>query len=458
VPEGDVQALRSLTSQLASHFESIQQLKKALAIREQMAKEPLPPEIAGHSASGYESMDLARLYEQMGEVEKAEAAWKEAAAERQHPPSGSGVVATLMMGSFSIGGSQTALAGFYQRRGRIDEAEQIYKKQLADADERGSWEAWIRAADAYIAFLHEQKRLNEATDLLRQAVVRIEFLPGEIAAHVLHARLQHLAGLYTEAGRFDDALAVHRQAIEAAQACGSGSLESFQAYTSLAETLLQQNRLEDAERAVDGMREAALAVGANQQYYESMTAQTLARIRDKQNRPEEARELRATATRIESTPDRVPTVFDLVGPAQQAVVEGKTDDALAAVEPALSLAAERTLTNPQEVSGLTSLAQVLLRGQQEEAARRIVVETSQLLRQAPNHPRISDALGSVISALAQLGMAAEAEQAIERQERILVAAKGADSLALNAVGHASWRALRSQPDARASKASMPCGT
>jgi hypothetical protein len=57
-----------------------------------------------------------------------------------------------------------------------------------------------------------------------------------------------------------------------------------------------------------------------------------------------------------------------------------------------------------------SLANLLMSKQKEEEARRIAVEALQMLEQAPDHPRVAAALGSVVSIMARLGMRVEAER------------------------------------------------
>lgn len=432
VAEGDAQTRRNLASQLAGHFESAQQLVKALAIREEIANEQQldPP-------ASYEAIALANLCERMGELEKAEAAWKEVALRRATESSAraSGSAPRAFVGPFSHGyasGAENELANFYARHGRAAEAERIYKKALAGAAQSSSPYDWNGAADGYIGFLTQQRRFDDAVDLSRRIIARIERSSDPHTTRMLLYKRQHLSGLLAQAGRPDEALAVQKEAVEAAQADGFGTPEHAQALGSLAQTLINQNRLEEAEKVAAQMREAGAADAPNARFHESMAAQTLARIRDMQKRPEEAQQLRASV----GVPDlTATTVFDLVGPAQQAALQGNVDVAVAAADRAIALSAERARTNPQEVSGLMSLAHVLMSKQREGEARRIAVATLQILEQAPDHPRVADALGSVTSPLANLGMTAEAERVIERQERILIGAKGAESLALNSIGY-----------------------
>lgn len=428
VPADDAQTRRNLTSQLANYFESIQQLTRALPIREALAKEPPPPSPNGYPPASQEAAALANLYERMGDLEKAEAAWKEVAARRAtEGPGGPGtrvIASRKFVATFGPGYGGEApndLASFYARHGRAAEAEQLYMKALADAANG--------AADDYIGFLSGQRRFDEAIELLRQSIARMEASSDPNSARMLLYKRQHLANLLAQAGRSGEALAMRKQTVELAQA----GPEYAQALAALADTLISQNNLEEAEKAAARMREAGAADTHNARFHESMAVQIMARIRDMQKRPEEARQLRESV----GVPDlaarnRETTVYDIVGPAQQAAMQGDKDRVVAAANKAIAVAAERSRTNPQEVAGLMSLVSVLM-SQQKEEARRVAVETLRILEQAPNHPRVADAIGSIAAPMAQLGMLAEAERLIERQETILIGAKGAESLALNSV-------------------------
>ncbi|HEU0140469.1 MAG TPA: tetratricopeptide repeat protein, partial [Bryobacteraceae bacterium] len=260
VPTDDPRIRRNLRSNLAIHFESTQQLVKALSIREEMAKEP-PPATDGYS---HETAALANLYERMGEIEKAEAAWKEAAASRAAgSPQNDSRFARTARRAFSpfgyVRGSQNELAGFYARRGRTAEAEQLYQKALDDAAQNNSAYEWSRAADNYIGFLSQERRFSEAIDLVRQSIARLEASADPQDARMLLSKRQHLASLLTQAGRSDEALEMQKQTVELAQAQNPSGLEYVQALGSLAETLVSQNRLEEAEKSVARMREAGAA-------------------------------------------------------------------------------------------------------------------------------------------------------------------------------------------------------
>lgn len=436
---GDPESERALMSQLAAHFQSAQQPLKAVAIREKLAKS---------TPAGYEVAILAHLYEAMGEVEKAEALWKEI-AERPAaggPPAGSPragnrlPAARMFTGSFSHGyrgGVQNELASFYARHGRTVEAEQLYKKALAGAAQSSSPLEWNSAADGYIAFLSQQRRFDEAVDLARRSIARQEVSPEPHGAQMLFSRMQQLAALLNQAGRPAEALAVHNQMVEAALARGPASPEYTQALGSLAQVLIEQNRLEEAEKTVVRMREAGAGDAHNARLGESMAAQLLARIRDMQKKPEEARRLReSVGVPGPGAANRERTVYEMIAPAQQAAFQGDIDGAMAGARQAMALAAERSLTNPQEVAAVVGLASVLMGRQKEREAKEIAVEALRILEQAPDHPRVAEALGSIAPLLARLGMTAEAERAIGRQEKILIAAKGAESPALKSVSHA----------------------
>jgi hypothetical protein len=438
------QTHRNLAWQLASHFETTQQLVKALAIREEMGK-PGPAEAEAQSTT--DAAALARLYERMGEIEKAEVAWKAASARRTAEMAASGVHprSATVMRSFSglrgmpygFAGSNygpgNELAGFYARHGRAADAERIYKEAVAS--EPGS----LQAVDAYAEFLAGQQRFDDAIALSRQSLSRLEASPTPDAAQIRIYRQQALAGLLTRAGRTADALAVMRQSVDAAQSLGSAPVY-LQSLGSLARALIGQNRLDEAETTVERMRDAIS--GTN-----PMAVDILAQIRQRQQRTEEAARLRASLREpAVATGERPPALHDLIAPAEQAAAAGNIDPALALVGQAIALAAERVRTSPQEVTLLLRLAHLMAGRNQAAAARRLAHEALRILEQAPDHPRVADALGSLVSQLAALGLTAEAERALERQERILISAKGEESPALNADGYGRIALLQRTSD------------
>lgn len=443
-PPGDLQTQRIMKSQLAGLFENTQQLVKALAIREELAKEPRQLESNEYIPAGYEARALAGLYERMGEMEKAEAAWKEVAAlqtaesTRQATGIQTAAMAMMLRGGFGhAGGGESPLAAFYARRGRLAEAEQLYREALADPSQTNPGHPWNGAADSYIAFLSRQSRFAEAADLARQNIARIEGSPDAGVTRALFYRRQQLASLLVQAGRLDEALAIQKAAAEEAHTRGAGSPEYVQALGALSQTLIRQKLLEEAEQAVAQMREAVPGDAENARFHESMAVQTLAQIREMQGNHEEALQLRTSLGVPHVAPsDRAATLHDLVGAAHQAASLDDMDTAVAKAGLAVALAGERIRTHPQEVMGLASLVQMLMGKQREGDARRIAIEMLRILEQVPDHPRVADVLGSIPWPLAQLGMIAEAERVIERMERILIGAKGADSLALNVVSHA----------------------
>ncbi len=442
VPEqADPQIRRNLTLHLAGHLESIQQLVKAAAIREQLAKEPAGIATNRSGPSSHETSALARLYERMGEFEKAEEAWREIAEWRAagglQKSSASGP--RMRVGDFTAGYPRTGrneLADFYARHARVAEAEKIYKTTLDSVAGSSSPYEWVAAVDGYVEFLSQQRRFDEAVALTRQIIVRIGGVPDPPATQMLLNSHQRLARLLVQAGRPGEALAVQKSAVEVIQNRNPGGPEHLRALGALAETFVNQNRLEEAEKAVMQMREAAAADVGGAQFHESMTVQMLARIRDIQGNPEEARELRASVGVPDITAaNRAATVGDVVGSVQKSVIRGNADVAVAAAGEALALAAERVHIDPREVSALLRLASILRNKQQKELAQRIAFEALRVLEQVPDHPWVADALGSCVSNLAYLGLTAEAERAIERQEKILLNAKGAESMALNSVSH-----------------------
>lgn len=433
--ETDVETRRNLTSLLAGHFEDTRQLLKALAIREQLARLPslaaADPDPAKHEAAA-----LAGLHERMGEFEKAEAAWKVVTELRvaQAPRKASGFGGVADAAPYSLGyprGRQDELANFYARRGRSAEAELIYKAALTEAAQSNSPDAWIGAADSYISFLSQQRRYDETMELIRQSIAVIEDLPDPHTTSMRLFRHQQMAAILDQASRTEEALDVRKQAVETVQARSPGSPEHVGALESLARALLGQNRLEDAEEAVSRMRAAASE--GSQPYFESIALQLLVLIRDMQNRHEEGGQIRSSL----GIPD-----FAAVGSNNQVELQVALDAADAVADRVAALTAEGLRMAPSEVAWLMNVAHALMSHQQEEAARRSAVKTLRLLDQAPDHPRVAEVLGSAVSPLLILGMPADAERTIERQQGILISAKGVESPALNSVGSARIALLR----------------
>ena len=402
------EARDSLAAQLAAFYQNVQQFVKAAALREK----------------GTDVAGLALLYENMGELEKAEAAWKKAAAVK--PDSGTqpkGMIVSRL-GPYPSEPSNV-LADFYSRNGRDLDAEKLYKEALTSGSNR------VSAAQQYILFLMGRQRNDEAIALYRQTIASLESSADPQAAQTLVYTRQSLAGLLSRTGHVDEAVALQKQAMNAA----SGPYR-MEAAGSLANTLIQQNRLEEAERVVEQM-------AANNPWASEM----LARIRDQQNKPEEAAQIRERfRTSQPPAPSRQMTLHDYVNPAQQAMMKGDVESAVAYIDRALAAAADRVKANPQELAVLISLAHQLQGRQKEAEAQRIVSETMRLLSEAPDHPRVAEALGSIIETLAAFGRTAEAERVLERQERILRSAKGSDSPALNSVSYGRIALLRRASD------------
>lgn len=438
VPENDPISKRLLNLQLASLFENTRQLVKAAAIRETIAKQPADSLNPEEQASDIQQ--LARIYEQMGEMKKAEASLKEAASLRARPRNPSAVrdrapQATFLLGreirqAFARGHSANTeyeLAQFYQRHGRTADAETILKRMLDNAS-RDSPADSNSVAHAYISFLTEQKRFDEAVKLAQECVARVESSANPETAIY---QKQELARILTQAGKTNQALAIQQDAISAAP---QGGASRVQALNALAQWFLMQNRLEEAERVVNESREAGAADQNNGKFHDRMALHTLAQIRDRQGKPDEAQNLRDRAN-AEIPVQTKDEFYSLIASAQQAM-RIDTGQLMAITEQALAALADRVQIRPQDAGTVIQLVQLLLNNKKEEEAQRVTSAILRMLEEVSpqDHPQIADALSSTIHALTSLpGMAQEVGRAVDRQEKILLAAKGPESLALDAV-------------------------
>lgn len=413
-------------STLAGELEQSGQLVKAAAIREAIVTLPQG------ARSGYYGA-LAGLYERMGELEKAEAAWKQSQVKRAAEQAQVPRAERLSSLTFAFGRyTPNELAEFYSRHGRLAEAEQIYKEQLDKASDSPG------AVQPYASLLVRQGRLDDAIAVTREAIAKQEASPQPPVA-LLYSR-QYLAQLLRQAGKPDEAIAVLKR-----QAETSPPANRVEALRQLAEALIASNRLEEAEKVT-----AAMSESADAPHVKHAAAFTLAQIRDRQNRHDEAQSLRASASASEPVAvARQRTVYEVLDAARRALGQGNVDAALPFFDEAVSLAAERVRIAPSEVGQLLNSARELQQHKQEAHARRIAADALRLLDQAPDHPRVAMALGESVAALSQLGMASEVLRAVERMERILSSAKGPDSPALNAVSYARIALLSQTSDAPA---------
>lgn len=435
IPPDQLLVKRQLRLHLASHYETIGQLVKAVGIREQMIQEPFPAEGDDSTGFSFEINAFANLYERMGEMEKAESLWGKATelgkTQKIAAISGSAPFrGGISSNRFGYRFQQQYLADFYIRRERPEEAEKIYRKALAEAT---APEDWVSAADGYILMLTQQRRFAEAIELQKQSFAKLDASADPQAFRTVLYRRQSLSNLLEQAGQLDEALAIEKQAVSEAQKNGTGSPEYMQALNSLTQMLMRLNRLDEAEEAIEQTRVAASASKDQLPFAENMAVQALARIRKIQNKPDEARKLRESIHVPSQSSNQQGSLHHRISSLQQNVLRGNVDVVLVDLDGALALAAEKIPDDPRAAGTLISLANILMGRQKLDEARRIVLAILPLLNDAPDHPGVADVLGSLTYVMTGLEMGAEIEQAMARQEKILIAAKGPESLALNAV-------------------------
>lgn len=398
VPEKDsLSQRRRLNLQLVDLFESTQQLVKAVPIRESTAKQYAsdPQERAS------EIEQLAHLYERMGELEKAESLFKEAiplCVAQKNPGAAAGErISSKGHASFmrvvtgrnssaiyyrSNGTCECGLAQFYERHGRGAQAEQVYKRELDNAG--AVFSIWDAVAERYASFLTQQRRFDEVVKLTQERIARTEGSSNPDTDQTALFPKQTLAQILLQAGKADQALLIEQEAVRAAPL---GSLLRVQALDSVAQSLIRQNRLEDAERTVEELRNAGAADRDNSKYHETNTLLTLAQIRDLQNKPEEAKHLRANAWHSDPSLDQAVNINSLVSEAFQAANRNDLNRLMAIVDQALTIAAQRQKTDFQEAVRVVQLVYPL--GKKKEEARRVLSTVLQILEEVspPDHPQ-----------------------------------------------------------------------
>ena len=162
----------------------------------------------------------------------------------------------------------------------------------------------------------------------------------------------------------------------------------------------------------------------------------LANIRQMQNRKEDARQLRERLMTQASGTEGAPTpVWNLLQRAQEAMQRQKYDEAMAQIQRILADAAPRIRSNPEEIGAFTNLIHQLPQGRYEERLELMHLLISALDGVTPaDHPRVARAIGQLMGSAMHAGLkAAEVTRLLEREEKILIAAKGEDSPALNEV-------------------------
>lgn len=426
----DPAGTRPLKLALAQRLNQEQKFLSAAALIEGILEETKGAQDPARASA---LMQLAHLREQMGEMEAAEALLREAKAlqftPQAVPASGQGSM------RFTMGGprSSSELVGFYQRHGDTAKAEALFQKDLQEAK---TPEAVFRARLSYAHFLNSQQRWEESVVQWETLVEVQSAAPRPEDRQMLASSRVSLAQALTAAGKAEKALEILKDHVVQSSGDGYQRAEALRFYASI---LIQQKKFEEAEKVVEQIRQPT---GKNAPEMSKQTESTadylLAEIRQMQNRGQEARALRekamAPSHRPEGTGGPVP-VWSLLQPVQELIGRHKYDEAMAQLQRILVDSTPRIHSNPEEIAAFTNFIYSLPQGRREERLElmRNILSTLDGVRPA-DHPRVAQALGQFMGSAMEAGLSpGEITRLLERQEKILAAAKGEDSLALNGV-------------------------
>jgi tetratricopeptide (TPR) repeat protein len=381
-------------------------------------------------------LQLAHLRELMGEMEAAEALFREAktllSTPQAAPASGRGRMRFTMGGprGYAISGE---LARFYQRHDDNAKAEALFQKDLEEAK---TPEAVFRARQSYAHFLHSQQRWEESVVQWETLVEVQSAAPRPEDRQMLASSRVSLVQALTAAGKAEKALEILKDHVVQSSGDDYQRAEALRFYASI---LIQQKKFEEAEKTVEQIRQPTGKNAAEMsKQAESYADYLLAKIRQMQNRGEEARALRekaiAPSPRPEGTSGPVP-VRSLLQPVQELIGRHKHDEAMAQLQRILVDSTPRIHSNPEEIAAFTNFIYSLPEGRREERLElmRNILSTLDGVRPA-DHPRMAQALGQLMGSAMEAGLSpGEITRLLDRQEKILAAAKGEDSLALNEV-------------------------
>ncbi|MFN0168246.1 MAG: tetratricopeptide repeat protein [Bryobacteraceae bacterium] len=399
------------------------------------------PDNDGGSRSRY-VQTLAGLKETMGLVEEAEALFVEAdrlqALPHRPPPPSIGFSRVQFHGP-------GPLAGFLQRRGRLEEAEKLYREAIERAEQSDTPATEEAALRSYSGFLRSQRRFDEAGTILRQVIAR-QAESGNSNRQDRWLRSQ-LAQLEREAGRPAEALRLLDEAAEeASRRWGPGS-EEHQA------TLSDLLSMRMATGSADGAEELALAVfrmaeGGSPNYHRQNALLHLVNLYQRQNRPGDAARVRGELQELERQmqgPAASPSVDSLVQSMYVALQSKNVDAALASAGQALELAAGQHRRGHHFAAVASAAVQIAHAGRREDAIalfRRSLQALEQNL--PPDHPSIGSQFEQLSHTAAGLDLGAEATDLLARAEEIFTAVAGPDSSAVLGLRRRQIDALRSR--------------
>jgi len=286
-----------------------------------------------HKSSLYVAFleSLAFVREQEGDLDEAEALYRVAIGYPRPDLSGV-VVQTMIFGKLNlplIGEPRTSLAAFYTNHGRLQDAEALYREQLAQGGQTDEERLGAMRQLADFLSVHVSKTealaIEEQIVGLREAQARATPKAGEFLANERNT----LANLEVAAGRAEDAKALLEMELKQAELQhGKNSPEYGYALNYLFENRRYAGDYDAAEKLA---RESLRRVEANEasEPVDRVSALfRLADVRREQGHVEEADSLRKQGIEINRAAHPLPANTSKFETAESLVRTGKPDEAV----------------------------------------------------------------------------------------------------------------------------------
>jgi len=256
-----------------------------------------------HKSSLYVAFleSLAFVREQEGDLDEAEALYRMTLGYPRPDLSGV-VVQTMMFGKLAlpfIGEPRTSLAAFYTNHGRLQDAEALYREQLAQAAQTDEERLGAMRQLADFLSMHGSKTealaIEEQIVGLREAQARATPKAGEFLANERNT----LANLEVAAGRAEDAKALLELELKQAELQhGKNSHEYGYALNYLFENRRYAGDYDSAEKLAREALRRVEANGASEPVERAAAVFRLSEVRRAQGQVEEADSLRKQGIEI----------------------------------------------------------------------------------------------------------------------------------------------------------------
>ncbi len=296
--------------------------------------------------------------------------------------------------------------------GRTDAAEERLRADVAALEESAGpdHDVTLEALEALARLLVTGDRLDEAVALDRERIARVERRRGPTHGETLIAR-GHLAILLDRQGRDAEAEQHHRSLYrDAARLFGRESAQAFRAEEALAQNLVRQRKLDEAEELLVGGIERARRLGVLPQRLNS-----LAVLFSSQGRVEEAEEHARRAyesTRVAQGEEAAATWIAYENWASVLSRLGRTEESIAIFRESLAYWRDRLGDEHQDlIAPLNHLGNTLAREQRWAEAEPLYRQAATLSRRHlhEDHLLRVTSISSLGICLASLGRDREAE-------------------------------------------------